>query len=567
MGVVYLASDASRRDVALKLIREELAADPGFRARFAREVRAGQRVGGMYTAHYLDADLDSPRPYLVSEYVAGGNLADYVGAHGPLESERLMGLAVGLAQGLVAMSAAGVIHRDLKPTNVLMGEHGPKIVDFGISVAVDGTSLTQTGAVVGSPSWMAPEQAQGSATTSAADVFSWGATVAFAATGHQPFGEGRPDAVIYRVVHEEPDLAGLDSRLAPLVGAALTKDPTARPSPDALLVGVVKSATPGAVVDPGLSAEAEVTEVVERTWVMPKRRVTPVNGRQIALAAAAVIVIAAFIAGALYVAHGKNPPSQAADHRGGNHHALAAKTSSSTTSTTSSAATATSTTSNPATDVNTSVPVVACPTSYAEEPPPANKNLPSTVTASMPADLTSQLNVYADEAGIIEVLAPTGWDCSASLGADGSELMSVVPSGEVLPDGSSLSAGSPDEAIVATQTGGCQGCAASQACPFFAAADQADPGTCTNTSPPAGEEVTQLAPNIVGFEDPPNNAGDADPSGGEYPANGVVTFTQDPADSTGTFYSSYSETCTLPYGQQRLCTAVLNDFASRYKDS
>ena len=150
--------------------------------------------------HYLDADLESPRPYLVSEYVPGGNLADYVAEHGPLEGDHLLGLAVGLAEGLVAMGAAGVIHRDLKPTNVLMGERGPKIVDFGISVAVDGTSLTQTGAVVGSPSWMAPEQAQGRATTAAADVFSWGATVAFAATGRQPFGEGRPDAVIYRVV-------------------------------------------------------------------------------------------------------------------------------------------------------------------------------------------------------------------------------------------------------------------------------------------------------------------------------------------------------------------------------
>lgn len=562
MGVVYLATDASGREVALKLIRDELAADSGFRARFAREVRAGQRVGGMCTAHYLDADLDSPRPYLVSEYVAGGNLADYVAELGPLEGDHLLGLAVGLAEGLVAMGAAGVIHRDLKPTNVLMGERGPKIVDFGISVAVDGTSLTQTGAVVGSPSWMAPEQAQGRATTAAADVFSWGATVAFASTGRQPYGEGRPDAVIYRVVHEEPDLAGLDARLAPLVRSTLAKDPGARPTPDALLVGVIKSATPGAIVGAGLSAEAEATDVIERTWVIPKRRIPKVTGRQLTLAAAAIVVIAAFIAGALYVAHGNKTPSQAAGHHGSGH-PLAAKTSLTTTSTTRS----TATTSNPAADVSASLAVVACPTSMAIEQPPPPKNLPSTLSVKVPADLVSQLSVYGDEQGIMDVVAPSGWNCAASFGADGSGGVTVIPSGEVLPQNNALPAGSQDEAIVATQNGGCEGCASGQACPFFATANQADPGTCTNTSPPSEEQVTQLASNIVAFEDPPNFAGDANPSGGQYPANAVVTYTHDPAGSSGNYWSSWLETCTLPYSQQTTCTAVLNDFASRYKDS
>ena len=244
MGVVYLAADPSGREVALKLVREELAADAGFRARFGREVRAGQRVGGTYTAHTLAADVDSPRPYLVSEYVPGGNLADSVAAHGPLSGDTLIALAAGLAEALVAMDRVGVIHRDLKPSNVLIGESGPKIIDFGISLAADGTSLTRPGAVVGSPSWMAPEQAQGREVTAAVDVFSWGATIAFAATGRHPFGEGRPDAVIYRVVHEEPDLVGADPRLVPLVRWALTKDPARRPSPDILLHNVLKLISP-----------------------------------------------------------------------------------------------------------------------------------------------------------------------------------------------------------------------------------------------------------------------------------------------------------------------------------
>jgi serine/threonine protein kinase len=143
----------------------------------------------MAAAGYLDAELDSPDPYLVTEYVAGGNLADNVATNGLLAGDQLIGLAVGLAEALVSMGATGVIHRDLKPSNVLLAATGPKVVDFGISQAANGTVLTQTGSVLGSPAWMAPEQAAGHQTTAAIDVFSWGATIAFAATGHSPFSQ------------------------------------------------------------------------------------------------------------------------------------------------------------------------------------------------------------------------------------------------------------------------------------------------------------------------------------------------------------------------------------------
>ena len=245
MGVVYLVVGPDGNQAALKLIRSELADDPAFRARFRREVEAGQRVGGVCNAKYLDADLDAERPYLVTEYVPGGNLADFVAANGPLPGDQAVSLAVGLAEALVAMSSVGVIHRDLKPSNVLMGATGPKVVDFGIVHAADGTALTQTGLTIGSPSWMAPEQATGQSGSAATDVFSWGATVAFANTGRSPFGEGRPDAVLYRVVHEPPDLVGLDPRLEPLVRQALEKDPARRPTPDDLLLGLVRTAMPG----------------------------------------------------------------------------------------------------------------------------------------------------------------------------------------------------------------------------------------------------------------------------------------------------------------------------------
>jgi serine/threonine protein kinase len=564
MGVVYLAHDESGTPVAVKLIRTELAEDASFRARFAREVQAGQRVGGMCTARYLAADVDSEHPYLVTEYVAGGNLLDFVRANGPIEGERLVGLAVGLAQALVAMGAVGVIHRDLKPSNVLMADHGPKVVDFGISHAADATSLTQSGSVVGSPSWMAPEQAQGQESGPAVDVFSWGATIAFAATGKLPFGEGRPEAVVYRVVHEEPDLSGIDSRLASHVRAALAKEPSARPNADDLLVGVIKTAMAG---EPLPAAPLEgATEVLERTWVQPppeepKSR----RGRQLAVVLAALAVIGALIAGVVYVAHGDaKTPSTLASHSGRSHRKT---TVAAGTTTTTSARTTTTTTAaqSPTADVTVSFPVVACPTSYAIEPAPTAQALPSTLSVSVPKDLASQLSVYADEAGIMEMLAPTGWDCTASVGADGSSEDSVTPAGEVLPDSDSLPTGSTDEAIVGTQNGGCQGCANYQACPYFSAAAQALGSPCT-TTPPSDESVVSLSSTVVSFADPPNTAGGGNPSGGEYPANAVMTYVTDPPGSTGSEVTSWLETCTLPYGQQALCTAVLNDFVARYKN-
>lgn len=274
MGVVYLVQDSSGRQLALKLLRPELADDSGFRSRFRREVEAARRVGGICNARYLDADLESDHPYLVTEYVDGGSLLDFVTTHGPLQGDQLIGLAVGLAEALVAMNAVGVIHRDLKPSNVLMAASGPKVVDFGISHAADGTVLTQTGSVVGSPGWMAPEQALGHGTTPAIDVFSWGSTVAFASTGRSPFGEGRPDAILYRVVHETPDLEGIDPRLQRLVTRALEKDPGARPSAENLLLESVRiSATGTALAGP---PESMATQFLDQTWHQDPR-LTPVE--------------------------------------------------------------------------------------------------------------------------------------------------------------------------------------------------------------------------------------------------------------------------------------------------
>ena len=201
--------------MAVKLIRADLAADPEFRARFAREVAAARHVSGMFTAPVVDADPDGPQPWLVTAYVPGPSLADAVAGHGPLPIRTVLTLAAGLAEGLGAIHAQGMVHRDLKPSNVLLAGDGPRIIDFGISRAADATALTRADLVVGSPGFMSPEQAQGQEVGPSSDIFSLGAVLTFAATGEGPFGTGSATALLYRAVHKLPATGGCPGRSGP----------------------------------------------------------------------------------------------------------------------------------------------------------------------------------------------------------------------------------------------------------------------------------------------------------------------------------------------------------------
>src|SRR6516225_12098468 len=187
MGQVFLGRSAGGRPIAIKVIRTELATDPDFRARFRGEVAAAQKVSGLFTALVVDADLDAPVPWLATAYVPGPSLTEAVRGHGPLPARSLMALAAGLAEGLNAIHAAGVVHRDLKPSNVLLAEDGPRVIDFGISQAA-GPSAAGAGLVIGSPGFMSPEQVLGYDIGTPSDMFSLGAVLTFAATGHGPFG-------------------------------------------------------------------------------------------------------------------------------------------------------------------------------------------------------------------------------------------------------------------------------------------------------------------------------------------------------------------------------------------
>ena len=235
MGQVYLAFTPGGRPVALKVVRAELGDDPDFRVRFRQEIAAARRVHGLFTAQVLDGDPDGSPPWLVTAYVAGPSLAQAVADHGPMPAESVFLLMAGVAEALAAIHAAGVVHRDLKPSNVLLAGDGPRVIDFGIARAVEATALTRTGMRVGSPQYMPPEQVRGGTVTGAADVWALGALAFYAATGRTPFGEGSQDAVLYRVLHAEPDLADCPAPLLPLIEACLAKDPAGRPLPGALI--------------------------------------------------------------------------------------------------------------------------------------------------------------------------------------------------------------------------------------------------------------------------------------------------------------------------------------------
>ncbi|SDK49967.1 serine/threonine-protein kinase [Streptomyces indicus] len=262
MGQVYLARSERGRTVAVKLVRQELAEQEEFRARFRQEVQAARRVGGQWTAPVLDADTEAAIPWVATGYVAGPSLQQVVAVdHGPLPERSVRVLATGLAYALKDIHRAGLIHRDLKPSNVLVTIDGPRVIDFGIARALETVTdggLTRTGALVGSPGFMAPEQVRGDRITPACDVFCLGSVLAYAATGVLPFGSGGSGvhALMFRIAQEEPDLSELPEGLHDLIAACLHKDPAARPTLDQVVeqAGGEDTVSGGRVLEPWLPA-------------------------------------------------------------------------------------------------------------------------------------------------------------------------------------------------------------------------------------------------------------------------------------------------------------------------
>ena len=260
MGVVHLALDRQGRAVAIKVLRAHIAYDPDARARLEREVDTLTRIRDERVAAVIDADIFGERPYLVTRYVAGPSLDEVVADSGQLVGADLLRLGRGLVGALDAIHAVGVIHRDLKPGNVLLEDGEPVVIDFGIAHVADDIRLTSIGLVMGTPGYLSPEVVEGASVTVATDWWGWAATLAFAASGRPPFGRGPMDVVLDRVRHGKADLTGIDARLTPLLQAALSPDPRQRPPAREVVAALERYAAggPATVVVPQASG-----------WVQP----------------------------------------------------------------------------------------------------------------------------------------------------------------------------------------------------------------------------------------------------------------------------------------------------------
>ncbi|MGI5163649.1 WD40 repeat domain-containing serine/threonine protein kinase [Spirillospora sp. CA-253888] len=301
MGQVFLGASPGGRHVAVKVIRAEHAEDERFRQRFAREVEAARKVGGFHTAQVVDADPDAESPWLVTAFIPGPSLQQVVAERGPLDAGAVRALATGLAEGLAAIHGCGLVHRDLKPGNVIMAADGPRIIDFGIARATDATALTSHNVVVGTYAYMSPEQVLGRPSGPAGDVFSLGCVLAYAATGRGPFDATSIPAIVHRVLNDAPDLSALPGDLRNLISACLAKHPAQRPTLDTLMTAPQSIVAPVRFLPPEDDDPTHANGTLIATRHQDAPVIAPVRRRALLIGAGTVATAAVVGAPAAYL--------------------------------------------------------------------------------------------------------------------------------------------------------------------------------------------------------------------------------------------------------------------------
>jgi eukaryotic-like serine/threonine-protein kinase len=577
MATVWRGWDTRlHRFVAVKLLARALGADPSFIARFEREARHAASLNHPNIVTIFDFGTENDVSYLVMELVEGESLADLLRRVGRLNPPQTVAICSGVLSGLSAAHQHGVIHRDIKPSNILLGSNGVvKVADFGIARAANEiTALTDTGVIMGTVSYLSPEQCAGAPATQQSDVYAVGCLAYECLAGRPPFVGENPASVMYQHQYAEPQSIisqrpDVPPALAAVIGSALQKDPRLRFSdstemwralaqPMTVPHGVTMAdETP--VFDPEQTTRMAHTSQITVPPIQPDRPKKRTHRRVITVAAAIVVLVAAAAAaGILTSRHPRSNVLAATGHS--SHHSV------STTKSTAPPARLTPTTATTPVSATPTLTVNECPSSYGVQGTPSSR-IPSTIAVSLPSSEADQLAFYSDSTRSVDpVLAPAGWSCSVSVGADGSTTVAVFPPGESDPNDATPPLPATTQGVIAYSPSACQGCIADLVCPVFPNAESqlGYVGQSCGSAEPPSEQATFLSGSAsdgygtVDLTDPPGVQGTVAMSGGDYQGVGVLVFADDQNQGEAAM-----ESCVLPASDSALCSAITSDFVNR----
>ncbi len=578
MATVWRGWDTRlHRFVAIKLLTRALGADPNLHARFEREARHAASLNHPNIVTIFDFGTESGVSYLVMELVEGESLAQLLHRVKRLDPAQTIVICTGVLNGLGEAHHHGIVHRDIKPSNILLGNNGVKVADFGIARAsCEATALTDTGILIGTVGYLSPEQCSGASATERSDIYAVGCLAYQCLAGVPPFTGATAASVMYQ--HQStppPPIAEQGTSVPPSLGAvidkALQKDPRLRFATSSEMQKALfqstdprrpPTVTESPAFDPDRTSPAEGTG--QFTTQPGNHDIQPGAGhrRRTAVVVTLILLLVAGVVGGLSVARHE---TSNADGRGGRSTPTGAKGPGTAPQTTSgSAATSVPPTAAPSTSATLSVN--ECPSSYGAQQTPVSR-IPSTIAVSLAAGEGKRLTFYSDSARSVDpVLAPVGWSCTVNVGADGSTVVSVFPTGEPDPSSGDATLPSGTEGVVAYSPSACQDCVADLVCPIFpnAESDLSYFGQSCPSSAPPDEQTVFLAGSsssdfgTVELTDPPGVQGDVAMSGGDLLAVGMMRYADGSEEGQAAM-----ESCVLPSASSALCAAIVNDFVNR----